>query len=73
MVETTRVLGSLAAVLLIAAVVAWVRLFRGPLRRLDGRTEWDPGQAELASQLLMWAAGLSTAAAMAAISRWIFG
>jgi hypothetical protein len=72
MVEVARVLGSVAAILLILAVMAWVRLLRGPLKRLDGRTEWDPGQAELASQLLVWAAGSSTAAAIAAISGWIF-
>ena len=42
MVEAANVLGVLAAVLLLMAVIAWVKLIRGPLmQRTDGRTGMD--------------------------------
>jgi hypothetical protein len=73
MVEASNVLGVLAAVLLLMAVGAWVKLIRGPLvQRTDGRTGMDSDQGEFASELLFWAAGLSTAAALLAITGWIF-
>jgi len=73
MVEAGNVLGVLAAVLLLMAVVAWVKLIRGPLmQRIDGRTGMEPTQGEFASELLLWAAGLSTAAIFLAVSGWIF-
>jgi len=73
MVEAGNVLGVLSAVLLLMAVIAWVKLVRGPLlQRKDGRTEMDSAQGELASELLFWAAGLSSAAALLAIAGWIF-
>jgi hypothetical protein len=73
MVEASNVLGVLAAVLLLGAVMAWVKLVRGPLmQRTDGRTGMDSAQGELASELLFWAAGLSSAAAFLAIAGWIF-
>jgi len=73
MVEASNVLGVLAAVLLLGAVIAWVKLIRGPLmQRTDGRTGIDSTQGELASELLFWAAGLSSAAAFLAIAGWIF-
>jgi len=73
MVEAANVLGLLAAVLLVMAVIAWIKLIRGPLmQRTDGSTETDSAQGELASELLFWAAGLSTAAAFLAIAGWIF-
>jgi preprotein translocase subunit SecG len=73
MVEAANVLGVLAAVLLLMAVVTWVKLIRGPLmQRTDGGAETESAQGELASELLFWAAGLSTAAAFLTIAGWIF-
>jgi len=73
MVEAGNVLGVLAAVLLLMAVIAWVKLIRGPLlQRTDGRTGMDPEQGEFASELLLWAATLSTAAMFLAVAGWIF-
>jgi len=73
MVEAADVLGVLAAVLLLMAVIAWVKLIRGPLmQRTDGNTGLDSAQGEFASELLLWAAGLSSAAAFLAIAGWIF-
>jgi hypothetical protein len=73
MVEAGNILGVLAAGLLLMAVIAWVKLIRGPLlQRTNGRTGMDPAQGELASELLFWAAGLSSAAALLAICGWIF-
>jgi hypothetical protein len=72
-VEASYVLGALAALLLVMAVVAWVKLSRGPLlQRTAGRIGRDTAQGEFASQLLFWAAGLSSAAAFLAIGGWIF-
>jgi hypothetical protein len=63
----------LSAVFLLMAVIAWVKLVRGPLlQRKDGRTELDSAQGEVASELLFWAAGLSSAAAFLAMAGWIF-
>ena len=73
MTEAANILGVLAAVLLLVAVIAWARLLRGPpLRRADGGTEMDSAQGEVASELLFWAAGLSGAAAFLALAGWIF-
>jgi len=73
MIEAANVLGALSAVLLLMAVVAWVRLIRRPLlQRTDGRTQPDSPQGERASELLFWAATLSGAAAFLAIAGWIF-
>lgn len=73
MIEASNVLGMLAAVLLLGAVIAWVKLIRRPLmQRTDGRTGIGSAQGELASELLFWAAGLSSAAAFLAIAGWIF-
>jgi hypothetical protein len=73
MVEAGNVLGVLAAVLLLMAVIAWVKLIRGPLmQRMDGHTSMDPSQGEFASELLFWASGLSSAAMFLAVAGWIF-
>ena len=73
MVEASNILGVLAAVLLLMAVIAWVKLIRSPLmQRTDGRTGLDLAQSEFASELLIWAAGLSSAAMLLAIAGWIF-
>jgi hypothetical protein len=74
MVDAGNMLGVLAAVLLLMAVVSWVQLIRGPpLQRTDGRTGIDADEDnEFASELLLWAAGLSTAAMFLAVGGWIF-
>ena len=73
MLEAGRILGGFSAVLLVAAVAAWLKLFRGPrLHTLDGRTP-DSVKGEFASQLLLVAVGLSGAAALLAIVGWIAG
>lgn len=60
MLEAAGIMGSVSAVLLLVAVAAWVKLFRGPeLQRLDGRAAPDIGNIEVASQLLVVAVGLS--------------
>jgi len=72
MIETANMLGILAGVLLLMSVVAWVKLVRSPLLRcVDGASAMDSGQEEFASELLLWAAGLSTVAAIVAIVGWI--
>lgn len=72
MVEAGNVLGVLAALLLLMAIISWVKLIPGPLmQRTDGSTGKDEAQGELASELLFWAAGLSAAAALAAVAGWI--
>jgi len=74
MVEAGNVLGVLAAVLLLMAVIAWIKLIRGPLlQRTDGRTGKDSEQGEFASELLFWAAGLSSSAMFVAVGGWILG
>jgi hypothetical protein len=73
MVEAGNILGVLSAVLLLMAVIAWVKLIRRPLmQRTDGGTRMDSAQGGLASELLFWAAGLSSAAALLALAGWIF-
>jgi hypothetical protein len=73
MVEAANILGVLAAVLLLTAVIAWAKLVRGPpLQRAVGGTDMDLAQGEVASELLFWAAGLSSAAAFLALAGRIF-
>lgn len=72
MVDAANVLGAFAAVLLLMAVIAWVQLIQSPpMQRTDGRTIMDLAQGEFASELLFWAAGLSSAAAFLAVREWI--
>jgi UPF0716 family protein affecting phage T7 exclusion len=71
MLEVARVLGFLAAILLLVAVGAWIKLFRSPqLRKLDGSAA-KAGNAEIASQLLALSAALSAVAAALAVAGWI--
>ena len=73
-VEASNILGMLAGVLLLSAIIAWAMLVRRPLmRRTDGSTVMDSAQGELASELLFWALGLSSVAALLAIAALIFG
>ena len=71
MVEAGNVLGVLAAVLLLMAVIAWVKLVRAPLlRRRDGtHRDGFALRASSPAELLLWAAGLSSAAAFLADRR----
>lgn len=72
MLEAARIIGGFSAALLIAAIAAWVKVFRGPkLRRLDGGTAPDVAKGEIASQLLALSVGLSAVAAILAIASWI--
>ena len=71
MLEVARAVGFFAAILLLVAVAAWIKLFRGPeLRRLDGPAA-KAGNAEIASQLLVLSAALSGVAAALAVAGWI--
>lgn len=71
MLETSYIIAGLSAAVLTVAVVAWVKLFNGPaLQRMDGGREPDPAKAELASQMLIVAVGLSAIAAILAVIRW---
>lgn len=73
MFEAANILGALSAILLLMSLVAWVKLVRGPLmQRTDGKTGIDPAQGEFASELLFWAAGLSTAAVISAVAGLMF-
>jgi hypothetical protein len=71
MLEVARVVGFFAAILLLVAVAAWIKLFRGPkLQSLDGSAA-TAGNAEIASQLLVLSAALSAVAAALAVAGWI--
>ena len=73
MLEAGRILGGFSALLLLAAIAVWLKLFRGPrLQTLDGRTQ-SSVKGEFASQVLILAAFLSGAAALLAILGWIAG
>lgn len=73
MIEASNILGVLAAVLLLIAIVAWVKLLRGPLlQRTASGIGRDLAAGEFASELLFWAAGVSAAAVFMAIAGWIF-
>jgi|SoiMethySBSTD1v2_1073268.scaffolds.fasta_scaffold621420_2 uncharacterized protein (DUF697 family) len=70
--EAAQILGLFSAAMLIVAVLTWVRLGReSALLRLDGRSISNSRQAELASQLLVLAFGLSAVAALLAIAGWV--
>ena len=71
MLEAGRILGGFSAVLLLAAIAAWLKLFRGPrLQTLDGRTA-SSSKGEFASQLLMLAAAFCGVAALLAVAGWL--
>jgi hypothetical protein len=74
MLNTSGMLGWLAAALLFAAVAAWLKLRRSPPpRRLDGSEATKTDEAENASRLLVIALAVSAAAAVLAIAGSIFG
>ena len=63
MIEAARILGVYAAVLLAAAIAAWLKPPRGvAFQRLDGRAGPQLRPKSPASQLLASAAGLSALA-----------
>ena len=71
MLEAARIIGCFSAVLLVTAIAAWVQLFRSPaLQPIDGSAAPN-GKIEIASQLLVLAAGLSGVAALLAVAAWV--
>ena len=74
MTELARMLGGVSAVLLIAAFLTWVNLFRGPIfRPIDGRARLSTAQTERGSQLLVVATAFAAVAAVLAVAGWIAG
>ena len=72
MLESSGLIGWISAVLLMAAVVAWLKLAKGPLlRRLNGRTTANPDDGENASRLLLISFGVGVLAVVLAIGRWM--
>ena len=73
MYEAANILGALSGILLLMALVAWVKLIREPVMlQTDARTGMHPDQGEFASELLFWAAGLSSVAVISAIAGLMF-
>lgn len=69
MLEASRIVACIAAVLLFAAVAAWAKTIWDLLpQRLDGRAMLNSGQAKFASELLLWAVGVCAFAALLAVS-----
>lgn len=69
MLEAGQVLAVFAALLLVVAVVAWVKLLR-PLsrQRIDGRPGPSEGRIDTASQLIIVAVCVSGFAALLAVA-----
>jgi hypothetical protein len=73
MSEIARLLGGTSILLLVAALATWSNLFRTPiLKPIRGRTRLSSARAELASQFLVAATGLSAIAAVLAVANWMF-
>jgi hypothetical protein len=73
MPELAQIIALFAALLLVACLFIWANVLRGPLlQRLDGGRASNAGPAELASQVLVLAFGLSAVSAVLAIGGWIF-
>jgi len=74
MLNTSSMLGWLAAALLFAAVAAWLKLRRGPpLPRPNGSEAMKAEEIENASRLLVIALAVSVVAAVLAIAGSVFG
>ena len=72
MLEAAPIIGGFSAVLLVAAIAAWVKLLRGPpLQSIDGRPAASRAPAELAAQILALAFVLSAVAVVLAIVGWL--
>lgn len=64
-------LASIAVILLILAIAAWVNpLARPQLRRLNGSTVANAGNLQIAALLLLAAVSLSAVAAILVIAGW---
>ena len=73
MTEAANILGALAAILLLMAAVAWVKLVRGlPLPQVEDGIGLVSAPGEFAAELLFWAAGLSSSAVILAIAGLMF-
>jgi hypothetical protein len=71
MPEAARILALFSALLLLASVVIWTNMLRGPLlQRLDGRRGSNDHPAELAGKALFLAVGVSAVAAILAVAGW---
>jgi len=72
MIEASRILGFASVALLALAIAAWLKLWRRPeFARLDGAKGPRRSEVELASRLLVLAAGFSAVAAVLAIAGWV--
>ena len=73
MAEFAQIISLCGALLLLACLFIWASVLRGPLlQRLDGGRASNAGPAELVSQVLVLAFGLSVVAAALAVGEWIF-
>lgn len=71
MLEAGRTLACIAAILLVVAAGAYLKLGRTPLfRRVNGRLALTSAIGQTAAQLLVAAAALSAAAAALAVIAW---
>jgi hypothetical protein len=69
MLETAHILAGISVMLLIGALVAWVKLLRRPqIRRLNGGAATIIDNPQLAARLLLAAVGFSAVASIIAIS-----
>jgi hypothetical protein len=72
MIEASRILGFASVALLALAIAAWLKLWGRPeLARLDDVKGSKLVEVELASRLVVVAAGLSAIAAVLAITGWV--
>lgn len=70
--EGAQIMGSAAAVLLVFAIAAWIKLMRSPpLVRVDGSRVPQDENVESASRLLLGAVFMSAVAALLAVGELI--
>ena len=68
MLEGAQLFAGVSAVLLLAALLVWASLLKGPLlQRLNGSRASNARPAEIAARILATALGLSAIAAVVAI------
>jgi len=73
MTEAANILGAMAAILLLMAGIAWVKLVRGlPLHQVEDGIGLVSAPGEFAAEILFWAAGLSSSAVTLAIAGLMF-
>ena len=74
MLEGAQLFGGLSAILLLAAILVWASLLKGPLlQRLDGSRASNVRPAELAARILATALLVSAIAAVVAVLSWMVG